>query len=75
MILKYALLQISLLANVLQKDYINNTQPEVENLISKYYEMFTDSSKYTGHLPDATIGNFLMLFVANLVMLMLFLEI
>ena len=40
------------------KDYINNTQPEVENLISKYYEMFTDSSKYTGHLPDATIGNF-----------------
>lgn len=40
------------------KDYINKTQPEVENLISKYYEMFTDSSKYTGHLPDATIGNF-----------------
>ena len=40
------------------KDYIHKTQPEVENLISKYYEMFTDSSKYTGHLPDATIGNF-----------------
>lgn len=37
------------------KDYIEETTPEVENLISNYYEMFTDSSKYTGHLPDATI--------------------
>lgn len=40
------------------KDYINQTQPEIENLISKYYEMFTESSRYTGHLPDATVGSF-----------------
>lgn len=40
------------------KNYINQTSPELESLISKYYEIFTNSSKYTGFKPDATIGDF-----------------
>ena len=40
------------------KDYIEQTSPELENLISKYYEIFTNSSTYTGFTADATIGNF-----------------
>lgn len=40
------------------KYYIEETQPELENLISKYYEIFTTSSEYTGYMPDTTIGNF-----------------
>lgn len=40
------------------KYYIENTSPELENLISKYYEIFTNSSKYTGFQPNSTIGDF-----------------
>ncbi len=40
------------------KDYIEQTSPELENLISKYYEIFTNSSKYTGFTADSTIGKF-----------------
>ena len=40
------------------KNYIQKTSPELENLISKYYEIFTNYSKYTGFKPDATIGDF-----------------
>ena len=40
------------------KDYLESTSPELENLISKYYEIFTNSSKYTGFTADATIGRF-----------------
>lgn len=40
------------------KFYMEQTSPELENLISKYYEIFTNSSKYTGFRPDATIGSF-----------------
>ena len=40
------------------KNYIQKTSPELENLISKYYEIFTNSSKYTGFKPNATIGDF-----------------
>ncbi len=40
------------------KDYIENTSPELENLISKYYEIFTNSSQYTGFTADSTIGKF-----------------
>lgn len=38
--------------------YMQKTQPELENLIAKYYEIFTNSSKYTGYIPNATIGDF-----------------
>lgn len=40
------------------KYYLEQTNPELENLVSKYYETFTNSSKYTGYIPDATIGDF-----------------
>lgn len=40
------------------KTYIKSTKPQLENLMSKYYEILTNSSKYTGFMPDATIGNF-----------------
>lgn len=40
------------------KYYMEKTSPELENLIAKYYEIFTNSSKYTGFKPDATIGDF-----------------
>lgn len=40
------------------KLYMEQTSPELENLISKYYEIFTNSSKYTGFKPNATIGDF-----------------
>lgn len=40
------------------KYYLEETKPQLENLISKYYEIFASSSKFTGYIPDATIGNF-----------------
>ena len=40
------------------KYYMNQIKPEIENLLSKYYEIFTESSKYVGHMPNATIGDF-----------------
>ncbi len=40
------------------KYYLTETKPEMENLISKYYETFTASSKFVGYMPNATIGNF-----------------
>ena len=40
------------------KYYMSQLNPEIENLISRYYEVFTDSSKYVGHMPNATIGDF-----------------
>ncbi len=40
------------------KTYIQQTSPEFENLISKYYEVLTNSSKYIGFMPDSTIGDF-----------------
>jgi spore germination protein KC len=47
------------------KNYIDKTSPELENLISKYYEIFTNSSKYTGFKPDATIGDFFNSLICN----------
>lgn len=38
--------------------YLEQTKPELEILISKYYEIFTNSSEYTGYMPCATIGSF-----------------
>lgn len=40
------------------KKYIEKTTPELENLIAKYYEILTNSGKYTGFIPDSTIGDF-----------------
>lgn len=40
------------------KYYIEETKAQLENLIAKYYEIFTNSSKYTGYMPNSTIGDF-----------------
>lgn len=40
------------------KTYIQESKPELENLMSKYYEILTNSSSYTGYIPDSTIGDF-----------------
>ena len=61
MIHKFVHLLILLFVKSKAKDYIEQTKPEVENLISKYYETLANSSKYTGRTPNATLGNFLML--------------
>lgn len=40
------------------KYYIENSKPSLEVLPSKYYEIFPNSSKYTGYTSNATIGDF-----------------
>lgn len=40
------------------KYYIENSNPSLENLITSYYEIFPNSSQYTGYTIDATIGDF-----------------
>lgn len=40
------------------KDYIESSEPILENLITKYYEIFPNSGKYTGYIYNTTIGNF-----------------
>ena len=40
------------------KKYLESVNPDFETLLARYYEIFTNSSKYTGLLPDATIGEF-----------------
>ena len=47
------------------KYYLEQTSSELKNLISKYYEVFATSSKYTGYMPDATIGNFFNSLICN----------
>ena len=41
------------------KDYLEKTQTPLENLITKNYEIFPNSSRYTGYVYDATLGDFL----------------
>ncbi len=38
--------------------YLQNLNPSVENYVTKYYEVFPDSGKYTGYTTNATIGEF-----------------
>lgn len=42
----------------LASQYIGQTEAIFENLITKYYEEFVNSSEYTGYTIDATIGSF-----------------
>lgn len=39
-------------------DYISNSSPILENLITNYYEIFPNSGKYTGYVYNVTLGNF-----------------
>lgn len=38
--------------------YIKDTNPVLENSITKYYELFPNSSKYTGYIYNVTLGDF-----------------
>ena len=38
--------------------YIDNSKPVFEPLITKYYEIFPNSSRYTGYTVNASIGDF-----------------
>ena len=40
------------------REYLENSKPLFENLITKYYEVFSGSSIYTGFTANATIGDF-----------------
>lgn len=40
------------------EDYISNSEPILENFITKYYEIFPNSNKYTGYVYNATLGSF-----------------
>lgn len=38
--------------------YIRDTDPILENSVTKYYDIFPNSSKYTGYIYNATLGDF-----------------
>ena len=40
------------------KYYIENSKPSLESLPTSYYEIFPNSSKYTGYTVNSTIGDF-----------------
>lgn len=40
------------------EDYISNSEPILENFITKYYEIFPNSNKYTGYVYNSTLGSF-----------------
>lgn len=47
------------------KYYIENSVPSLENLIPKYYDIFPNTSEYTGYTCNATIGDFFNALVCN----------
>lgn len=55
--------QVRLSANIIvcknkAQNYIEESNPILENLITKYYEIFPNSTKYTGYIYNATLGEF-----------------
>lgn len=40
------------------KYYLENSKPLFENLLTKYYEVFSNSSQYTGYTANVTLGDF-----------------
>lgn len=47
------------------KDYMENSSPVLENLITKYYDIFPNSNKYTGYVYNVTLGDFFNGLVCN----------
>lgn len=45
--------------------YIENSIPSLESLIPRYYDVFPNTSKYTGYTCNATIGDFFNALVCN----------
>ena len=40
------------------KGYLENSESPLENLITKHYQIFPNSSKYTGYVYDASLSDF-----------------
>lgn len=40
------------------KDFIENSEPDLESSLSQYYEITPKSNEYTGYTDYATIGHF-----------------
>lgn len=47
------------------KDFIQKNQPNLENLVAKYYEIAPISSEYTGYTANTTLGDFFNQFTCN----------
>lgn len=47
------------------KYYMENSIPSLESLIPKYYDIFPNTSEYTGYTCNATIGDFFNSLVCN----------
>lgn len=47
------------------KYYLENSKPSLENLFTTYYEIFPNSSEYTGYLSNITVGSFFDLLVSK----------
>lgn len=47
------------------KYYIENSVPSLESLIPRYYDIFPNTSEYTGYTCNATIGDFFNSLVCN----------
>lgn len=45
--------------------YIENSVPSLESLIPRYYDIFPNTSEYTGYTCNATIGDFFNALVCN----------
>lgn len=47
-----------IISKCLVKEFIQNTQPSLEILVAKYYEILPVSSEYTGYFENTMIGDF-----------------
>ena len=47
------------------KYYIENSEPSLESLIPRYYDIFPNTSEYTGYTCNATVGDFFNALVCN----------
>lgn len=47
-----------IITNCTANEYIKNSIPSLETSITRYYDIFPSSGKYTGYVSDATIGDF-----------------
>ena len=54
-----------IISKCLAKDFIQNAQPQFENIVAKYYEIAIMSSEYTGYVANTKIGNFFNQFTCN----------
>ncbi len=41
------------------REYIASVKPNLENLVTKFYAVFPNSSEYTGYTVDANLGQFM----------------